>query len=329
MESQKSQVDGLLSVITPVFNGERYIVETLSSILNSDFPNIEVLVVDDGSTDASARLAKTVLASGFRDYRFFSVQNGGEASADNFAFRHARGEFVAVVNADDPVMPNLFSESVKRLESNENLVAVYPDWNMIDENGNLIRAVETQDYSPDLLIGDNVCIPGPGAVFRRSAVCGQLRNSNYPKITDYAQWLQLAKVGPFERIPVVLANWRVHSSQTSANLSGAQQRFEMLECIKDYFSQADLPFQIRSLRNQAISTAFFRLAQESLVTPKVQGRIFLIRSLCIPFRRRHPGTVIRRSPLAACLILLNPVGRWLATSFESPFLKRRGKIIDS
>lgn len=327
---KKKYVSGLVSVITPVFNGERYIEETLRSLVQSDYANLEFLVVDDGSNDESANLANALLAASGRPYRLFSVENSGEASADNLAFQHARGEFVAVVNADDPVMPSLFSESVSALESNPELVAVYPDWNMIDENGDLIRLIESKDYSLDLLIGDNVCIPGPGAVFRRSAVRGDLRNSNFPLISDYSQWLELAKAGPFARIPQALANWRVHSSQTSSNLNGIQQRLEMLGCIKDYFSQADLPFQIRSLRNQAISTAFFRLAQESLVTPKIHGRLYLARSFCTPFRRRpHSGPVIRRSFLAAALVLLNPVGRWLATSSASQFLQPRGKIIES
>ena len=163
-------VKGRLSVLTPVYNGEDFLEETLVSLVNSDYEDLEFVLVDDGSEDTSLAIAKRVLESSSRKHTIISKTNSGEADSDNIALAASTGEFVAIVNADDPVYPSLFSKSVRFLADNPDVIVTYPDWDMIDEVGKTVKTVQTRDYSLDSLLGDNICLPGPGAVIRSSAI---------------------------------------------------------------------------------------------------------------------------------------------------------------
>ena len=181
-------VKGRLSVLTPVYNGEDFLEETLVSLVNSDYEDLEFVLVDDGSKDASLAIAKRILESSARKHIIISKANSGEADSDNVALAASTGEFVAIVNADDPVYPSLFSKSVRFLEDNPDVIVTYPDWDMIDEVGKTVKTVQTRDYSLDSLLGDNICLPGPGAVIRRSAIDSPiLRNPRFRYTSDYRQ----------------------------------------------------------------------------------------------------------------------------------------------
>src|SRR5689334_9580377 len=97
---QSRYVNDLISVVIPVRNGERFIGRTLQSVLDQSYQNIEVIVVDDGSTDSSLAIAKQVAANDPR-VRYHSGPRAGVAAARNCGIAQARGEFIAPVDADD------------------------------------------------------------------------------------------------------------------------------------------------------------------------------------------------------------------------------------
>jgi glycosyltransferase involved in cell wall biosynthesis len=91
----------LVSVVTPVYNGEAFLRETLESIFAQDYEPFEVIVVDDGSTDGSAAIARSYPAA-----RYIRQHNQGPAAARNAGIAAARGEFLAFVDADDVALPH-------------------------------------------------------------------------------------------------------------------------------------------------------------------------------------------------------------------------------
>lgn len=95
-----------ISVIVPLYNKELSIDSTLHSILNQDYSNYEVIVVDDGSTDSSANIVQTIKDD---KIRFFSKENGGVSSARNYGIKQAVGEYCLFFDADDYMMPNALS----------------------------------------------------------------------------------------------------------------------------------------------------------------------------------------------------------------------------
>jgi glycosyltransferase involved in cell wall biosynthesis len=305
-------VKGRLSVLTPVYNGADFLEETLVSLVNSDYPDLEFVLVDDGSTDNSLAIAKRVLESSSRKHIIISKPNSGEADSDNVALAASTGEFVAIVNADDPVYPSLFSRSVRVFIENPETIVTYPDWDMIDEVGKTVKTVETRDYSLDSLLGDNICLPGPGAVIRRSAIDSPiLRNPKFRYTSDYRQWLALSSKGNFARIPEVLCTWRVHQGQQTVAALGTTQAQEMLDCITDFYETGECSDAAKRLKRQAVSQSYYLAAIQSLYRKNVPGRRYLIKSLVQVYRRNSGYIPNRRSLVVICLILGNPVGRYL------------------
>ena len=115
----------LVSVVVPVYNMESFLPETLDSILASDYPNFEVVVVDDGSKDASYRVACDY-AKKDRRVRAYTQPNGGACAARNQAVRLAEGEFILPVDADNLIEPGLIADSVKEILKDPSVKVVAP-----------------------------------------------------------------------------------------------------------------------------------------------------------------------------------------------------------
>jgi glycosyltransferase involved in cell wall biosynthesis len=230
----------LLSVIVPVYNGDLYLESTIHSILSfsADF-SVECIVVNDGSTDNTLEILE-----GFNgQIRVFSQENGGESSAVNVGFQAAKGEFVLVVSADDPICtPKLFQNVVEFFEKNPKAVAWYPDWNMIDSRGRKIKSVLLPEFSFRDLFENNRVLPGPGTWIRKKvALRIGGRNPKWIYVGDYDFWLRLAMEGEIVHRPGLLAQWRKHFASTSISHRGelmAKERVEVIDSfIENYESE--------------------------------------------------------------------------------------------
>jgi glycosyltransferase involved in cell wall biosynthesis len=144
----------LVSVVVPVYNGERFLGETLDSILAQDYEPIELIVVDDGSTDGSAGVART-----FDGVRVVVQENQGPAAARNAGLSLTGGEFVAFVDSDDLLPPAKLSTQVTYLLEHPDAACVLGRQEWINPPPNLKR---------DLLYGELDGIPLTSALFRRA-----------------------------------------------------------------------------------------------------------------------------------------------------------------
>ncbi len=263
------------SIITPVYNGEKYIEETIISVLNCarDY-NFEYIIVDDGSTDSTPRIVKKYEHS----LRYVLQENSGEAKAVNRGFIEAKGEYILVVNDDDPMLSSeLLSASFRTFQEYPDVVVTYPDWQIIDSEGNLISRQITREFSVENLIGKFICLPGPGAVFRRSqmmAIGG--RNTSLRFLSDYEFWLRMSLLGPFRRIPLVLAQWRQHPASTSTASRGLPMALERIGVLENFVQENDFK---GSLRRQTLGHAYYRASVLRYFSHEVPGRRWLIKSL--------------------------------------------------
>ena len=125
----------LVSIITPSFNQARYLESTIHSVLDQDYPNIEYIIVDGGSTDGSAEIIH-----GFSDRLawWVSEKDHGQTDAINKGFARAKGEILAWLNSDDTYQPHAIAEAVGLLRDRPEVGLVYGDANFIDENGRVI-----------------------------------------------------------------------------------------------------------------------------------------------------------------------------------------------
>ena len=132
---------GLVSIITPTFQSADFIAETIASVQNQTYSNWEMIIVDDGSTDATEKIIKNILLNDNRIQFFKLDQNSGPAVARNKGIEQAKGEFMTFLDADDIWFPNFIEKSIKTIEetkipfvfssykrANENLEFVYSDF---------------------------------------------------------------------------------------------------------------------------------------------------------------------------------------------------------
>ena len=289
-----------LSVITAVYNGSDYIEETVNSVLKCcseiDF---EYIVLNDGSTDNTLEILKKYE----NKIRIINKSNSGESDSVSIGFREAIGDLLLVVSADDPLFTEkLFTSIFEQFNQNDNLMAVYPDWQMIDAVGNVIKVIKVPDYSDNLLIGRCVTLPGPGVVFRKSAALKlNGRNPKWTYVGDYDFWLRLSRLGEIRHRAEVLAQWRHHPSSTSVSKRGLKMAKERIQVIEDFLANNQVS---SSLKNMALGNAYYMAARISYFDKNIPAKKYLLES----FKNRK-GWVEEAKVYEIFYIFLLPISR--------------------
>lgn len=222
-----------VSVLTPAYNAARYIAQTLDSLLAQTFADWELVVVDDGSTDATPGLL-----AGYVDPRIRVIRqaNGGEARARNTALDHAAGEFIAFLDSDDLYTPNALSDMVGFMRAHPECDAAFADGYFCDEhNTPLMRLSE---HRPGIYTGrilEQVVLSGsvitvPVCTIVRRAIIEQHHLRFDPQFVigpDWDFWIHVARVANFGYIDAVTCLYRVHQTNITRT-SGRQRRVDDL-----------------------------------------------------------------------------------------------------
>lgn len=209
----------LISVITPVFNGERFIRDAIESVLAQSYRNWEMLIVDDGSTDGTAQVIAQYAARDSR-IRSLSQPNRGQAEARNHALREARGELAAFLDADDLWLGDKLEICVPEFLAGRQDVLftdgyIFTDGEPVDDLSRL-KTFGTQaatyegDGGLDVMLRSNR-VPMLTVLARREAL---LAAGGFPgnRIEDYSLWLRMLCEGYVLRgIPARTALYRVHA----------------------------------------------------------------------------------------------------------------------
>jgi glycosyltransferase involved in cell wall biosynthesis len=272
----------ILTIITPVYNGEKFIKETIDSVLKANIKvAYEYIVLNDGSTDSTEKI--------LNDYKgqikIYSQDNIGESATINRGLNYATGKYILVINADDPFLSsNLVVEALRILNEDSSVAAVYPDWKIINENGELIQNKILPEYSDAVMIGQCRCLPGPGTIFRKDfALQIGGRNSKWKYVSDYDFWLRLSRVGRIVRLPKILAQWRENSSSASVSQKGIKMAEERIDVMKSFTEQYSIPGPIKRM---ALGNGYYLAARLAFFDRKINGKSLLIKA--IKFRRGWP-----------------------------------------
>ena len=223
----------LVTVVTPSFNQGRFIRATIESVLEQDYPRIEYLVIDGGSTDETVSI--------LREYsdrlRWVSESDGGQAHAINKGWRQARGSLVAYLNSDDVYLPGAIAQAVAALEAHPEAAAVYGEGYHVDEAGQIIDRYPTESFDPDRL-RERCFICQPTVLLRRDAVerVGYLDES-LRYCMDYDLWIRLAQAGKvLSHTPHYLASTRLHADAKTLNQRGPAHA-EILRVVHRHFGR--------------------------------------------------------------------------------------------
>jgi glycosyltransferase involved in cell wall biosynthesis len=200
----------LVSIVTPSFNQAKFLEATIQSVLSQDYPDIEYIIVDGGSTDGSADLIKRYSD---RLAWWVSERDRGQTDAINKGFGRARGQVLAWLNSDDTYEPGAIRQAVDFLQLHSDVGMVYGDTNFIDENGRKIGRFGAAQTNYSLLRQGYVHIPQQASFFQADLwqKVGPLDPSFYFAM-DYDLWVRLAKQAPLVYTPQLWANFRLHGS---------------------------------------------------------------------------------------------------------------------
>lgn len=203
----------LVSIITPSYNQAHFLEETIQSVINQDYPNLEYIIVDGGSSDGSVEIIQRYTQ---RLAWWVSERDQGQTDALNKGFAHAQGDILAWLNSDDTYLPHAITQAVDALQSRPEVGMVYGDANLIDQNGQVIGRFPARQTDYRRLRRGYVHIPQQAAFFRASLwrQVGPLDPTFYFAM-DYDLWVRLAKLAPILYTAHMWANFRLHQTGKS------------------------------------------------------------------------------------------------------------------
>lgn len=199
----------LVSIITPSYNQAPFLEATIRSVLEQDYPQIEYIIIDGGSTDGSVEIIQRYAD---RLAGWVSEKDRGQTDAINKGFARARGDVLAWINSDDTYNPGAVREAVEYLNAHPEAGMVYGDASYIDENGRIIGRFPAAQTDYAKLRRGYVHVPQQSAFFKGDLwrKVGPLDDSFYFAM-DYDLWVRLAANAPLHYYPRLWANFRLHS----------------------------------------------------------------------------------------------------------------------
>jgi glycosyltransferase involved in cell wall biosynthesis len=299
-----SREDPLVSVTINTRNGERYLGNTLKSLLASTYQNWEALVWDNMSVDSTPDIVK-----GFNDPRIHYFRGTIPLSlgeARNAAIAKARGAYVAILDSDDLWEAEKLNKQVELFKNNKSCVCVYSDTALIDGDGNIISESSVRRfYRGNVLahiLRSDVTPPWPSVMMKKETVLAVGGfDPRYTSAEDKDILLKLADSGDFEFIPESLCRYRVHEEQESRNYGESVD--ELLQ-IADYWRDIGRDRHAKELVKESERLEFMALYKGVLSSITVgNSRNEALRYL----KKMQPKQIELRMVLACICFVIGPV----------------------
>lgn len=228
-----------VSVVMPVYNGARFLQESIESILDQTFKDIEFLIVNDGSTDQSEEIIMEYAKIDDRINLITNPENLGIAEATNLGIAHARGEYIALMDQDDISMPERLEKQVVFLDTHPEISVVGANSIRLDEDGE-------QHFRQDVLETPGLIrwgllfrdqIQNPTALMTRTLFSIQgYKYEDFMPSQDYRLWLKISQRFKLANLPDYLLVHRVHKTNASINF-GHLRLSKIREMRKEFVNQ--------------------------------------------------------------------------------------------
>ena len=270
-----------VSVVLPVYNSEKFLSKSIESALNQTYDNVEIIAVDDGSTDNSLK----ILQQYSDKIQIISQSNQGLAAALNTAIKKINGKWFKWLSPDDVLYPNsieLLVNEAKKLSEN---IIVYSNWELIDENDKKLRSFSEQNYNDleifdfnvRLLDGQQINVNTaliPTFLFEQGCI---IQNLNDPVVIDYDFFLQAGILHniKFHLIPKSLLKYRVHGNQLSH--SSITNSLSYLAGVRNQILS-----KLDSTKKEQYQTALKKFQKEKPLTKKTMELGLKIASNALP-----------------------------------------------
>lgn len=208
----------LVSVIIPTWNRVEYLFEALNSVFQQSYPHIEIIVVDDGSTDDTKARLEPLINKG--KIRYFYQENQGQSAARNLAISKMKGAYACFLDSDDHWFPHKVEAQVELMKTDSNIAICYGDMNLIDSKGHFVSHWRMPHYSgyvmKQLLLNNFISMPTvmikADALVEQGGFDEQIRFA-----PDYDLWLRISPSCQIIYLDSILAEYRVMDEQLSSD----------------------------------------------------------------------------------------------------------------
>ncbi|WP_080843998.1 glycosyltransferase family 2 protein [Cytobacillus gottheilii] len=246
----------MISVILPVYNGQKYIRESIESVIQQDYIDWELLIIDDGSTDNTASIIKDYINE---KIHYHYQLNQGPSAARNYGISLSKGEYIAFIDADDLYMSDKLSEQLQFIEKNPETQIVYCDARVVNNSLDQINVLKSEglfnnkeDFLAQLLFRQ--IVPLPQAMLLKKDCFKKLRyNENYINAEDYDLTIELAKLFKFGYLARELYVYRRHENNlTNSHEKQVQAEKKIIQNIgisniKNTVMKSSFPFEDKVL----------------------------------------------------------------------------------
>ncbi|MEQ8998305.1 MAG: glycosyltransferase [Coleofasciculus sp. B1-GNL1-01] len=292
----------IISVILPVYNGEKTIKETVRSVLSQTFSEFELIIINDGSADSTVDIVSSI-----EDERIqvFSYPNAGQPASRNRGIAKAQGDYIAFIDADDLWTADKLEAQYKALQDNPQAALAYSWTDWIDESGELLKRgsyiTESGDVLSKLLLNDFVA-NGSNPLIRRQALLEvggfdeSLSNAH-----DWDMWLRLAVRYPFVAVASPQVLYRKSTSSMSANIWGMER--SSIQVIEKALNQA--PASLQNLKPGILGNRYKYLTYRALEWPLERKKGFAALKFLTTAIRYDPSLLLR---FKLIVIVLTKIG---------------------
>lgn len=243
----------IVSIVIPVLNSERWLDAAIVSVLQQDYPALELIVKDGGSTDGTPaivqRYADRVV--------WVSQPDTGISHALNQGFAQSSGEILGWIGSDDGLTPGAVRAVVDFLTTYPEIGAVYGDCAVIDTTGRTVDVIRPGPFDRQRILGWNY-IADPATFVRRALLArvGWLDES-LRNVMDHDLWIKFAIHGSMAYLPQTLARFRVHTASTT-NRHVRRAGEETIRVVTRAFADPAMPTELRAAQARALGEAYLR-----------------------------------------------------------------------
>lgn len=246
-----------MSIVTPSFNQAPFLEASIQSLINQDYPNLEHILIDGGSTDGTLDILNK-----YQDHLAYWVSEKDKGSSDaiNKGWRRAQGDYLWILNADDLLAPGAISALVHYLQEHPEVDFAYGDRYYIDPTGRIVGSKRFPDYDLLKLLLLDKEYPFPGCLMTRRVLetVGYFDNSFLIR-NDLDYFLRIAQHFKWGHLSEFIAYFRVHSAQNSVTTPYIQVQ-ETLQIYQKILCGPDLPPEIKQHEHEIWGVAYYTAA---------------------------------------------------------------------
>jgi len=248
----------LVSVIMPVYNGEKFLRDSIESILNQTYKNFEFIIVDDGSTDNSVRIIKEYQKKDKRIKLIENKKNLGASKALKIGLKNTKGFYYFRMDCDDISYKNRLEKELDFLEKNKDYVIVGSNLEIIDEDkkkiGYRFYPQENEEIKKTLIFKNPFAYSS--TMIRLELLKKIFYDEKYLYCEDYDLWFKLLKYGKGKNLPDFLIKYRINKNQIKSRRLKNQLK-ETIEIQKKYLFTKEYFSFLALLNHILLNTLFF------------------------------------------------------------------------